>query len=260
MTNDTITEPTEAERPLAGRRAIVVGASRGLGRGVAGALAGAGATVTAVSRSDDALRELCDAGSGIQAECADAREPELAARLLDRHDPSLVVVVAGAPPAPIPLQQQTWETLSVNWNTDVRIAFHWLQAILLRPMSPGGRTVVFSSGAALQGSPLSGGYAGAKATQRFLAGYAQEEADRAGLALTFTALMPRLTPNTELGRPAVQAYAARAGKSEAKYLQEFGEPLTPEIAGAAVVELAGTERDSLAAAYLLTGGGGLRPL
>jgi NAD(P)-dependent dehydrogenase (short-subunit alcohol dehydrogenase family) len=164
-------------------------------------------------------------------------------------------VVAGAPPEPIPLQQQTWETLSVNWMTDVRIAFNWLRAILLRPMSPGGHVVVFSSGAALRGSPLSGGYAGAKATQRFLAGYAQEEADRAGLGLNFTALMPRLTPATDLGRPAVQAYAARAGKSEAEYLEQFGEPLTPGIAGAAVVELAGAERDSLAAAYLLTGGG-----
>jgi NAD(P)-dependent dehydrogenase (short-subunit alcohol dehydrogenase family) len=58
MTN-TITAPAEVERPLAGRRAIVVGASRGLGRGVAGALAGAGgASVVAVSRSEEALREL----------------------------------------------------------------------------------------------------------------------------------------------------------------------------------------------------------
>ena len=31
-----------------------------------------------------------------------------------------------------------------------------------------------SSGAALAGSPLSGGYAGAKATLRFMTGYAQD--------------------------------------------------------------------------------------
>jgi len=46
-----------------------------------------------------------------------------------------------------------------------------------------------------------------------------------------------MTPLTDLGRPAVQAYAARAGQSEQEYLQQMGEPLTPELAGAALVEL-----------------------
>ena len=49
--------------------------------------------------------------------------------------------------------------------------------------------VSLSSGAALGGSPLSGGYAGAKATQRFITAYAQEEATRAGLGITFTAVV-----------------------------------------------------------------------
>ena len=90
-----------------------------------------------------------------------------------------------------PLQQQTWETFSVNWQTDVRIAFHWLREALLRPLQPGSRVIVFSSGAALNpnGSPLSGGYAGAKATQRFVTAYAQEEARRAGLGITFTTVL-----------------------------------------------------------------------
>jgi hypothetical protein len=83
--------------------------------------------------------------------------------------------------------------------------------------------IVISSGAALAGSPLSGGYAGAKATQRFITGYAQDEAQRAGLGITFTAVLPRLTPLTDLGRPAVQAYAGRSGKSESEYLEQLGE-------------------------------------
>jgi enoyl-[acyl-carrier-protein] reductase (NADH) len=44
--------------------------------------------------------------------------------------------------------------------------------------------VVVSSGAAVNGSPASGGYAGTKATQRFIAGYAQDESRRAGLDIT----------------------------------------------------------------------------
>jgi NAD(P)-dependent dehydrogenase (short-subunit alcohol dehydrogenase family) len=69
--------------------------------------------------------------------------------------------VAGASPLIRPLQHQTWEAFSVNWHGDVRIAFHWLREALLKPLRPGTRVIVISSGAALQGSPLSGGYAGA---------------------------------------------------------------------------------------------------
>jgi NAD(P)-dependent dehydrogenase (short-subunit alcohol dehydrogenase family) len=154
-----------------------------------------------------------------------------------------------------PLQQQTWETFSVNWQTDVRIAFHWLREALLKPLRPGGRVVVISSGAALAGSPLSGGYAGAKATQRFVTGYAQDEARRAGLDITFTAVLPQMTPLTDLGRPVVRAYAARAGQSEEDYLERMGEPLTPEIAGAALVELVQADAANVAPAYRLTSAG-----
>jgi NAD(P)-dependent dehydrogenase (short-subunit alcohol dehydrogenase family) len=231
---------------------IVVGASRGLGRGIATALADAGAPVIAVSRT------TVETGSGPQAitwEVADAGGPTVAGSLLDRHQPRAVVLVAGATPLMRPLQQQTWESLSVNWHTDVRITFQWIREALLTPMPPGSRVVVISSGAALQGSPLSGGYAGAKATQRFLTAYAQDESRRAGLGITFTSVLPRLTPLTELGQPAVRAYAARNGQSEQEYLESFGEPLTPEIAGAALVELVRAEPDALAPGYLLTGDG-----
>jgi NAD(P)-dependent dehydrogenase (short-subunit alcohol dehydrogenase family) len=115
--------------------------------------------------------------------------------------------------------------------------------------------IVISSGAAVQGSPLSGGYAGAKATQRFITGYAQDEARRAGLDITLTAILPRITPLTDLGRPAVEAYAARSGQSVEEYVQRFGDPVTPEIAGAAVVDLIRGDADAVAPAYLLTGDG-----
>jgi 3-oxoacyl-[acyl-carrier protein] reductase len=48
-----------------------------------------------------------------------------------------------------PLQHQTWETFSVNWETDVRITVQWLREALLKPLRPGSRVVVISSGAAL---------------------------------------------------------------------------------------------------------------
>jgi NAD(P)-dependent dehydrogenase (short-subunit alcohol dehydrogenase family) len=234
---------------------IVVGASRGLGRGIATAFAEAGAPVVAVARDPAALADLAHGAGTIQVEVADAGDAAVAGSLLDRHEPRALIVVAGARPLIRPLQHQTWETFSVNWHSDVRIAFHWLREALLKPLQPGSRVIVISSGAALAGSPLSGGYAGAKATQRFLTGYAQDEARRAGLGITFTAVLPRITPLTDLGRPAVRAYAARSGQSEEEYLQQLGEPLTAEVAGAALLELAQADPATVDPSYLLTGAG-----
>ncbi len=99
-----------------------------------------------------------------------------------------------------PLQYQMWETFSVNGQTDVKIAFTWLREALLKPLPPGSRVVVVSNGAAINGSPASGGYARSKATQRFIAGDAQDESRRAGLDMTVTAVMPRMTPFGDVGR------------------------------------------------------------
>ncbi|HTU31926.1 MAG TPA: SDR family oxidoreductase [Solirubrobacteraceae bacterium] len=241
------------------RSALVVGGSRGLGRGIATALAHDARPVVVVGRTETALAELAAAVPGIHAEVADAVDPAVAGQLLDRHDPADVIVVAGATPLLRPLQHQTWETFSVNWQTDVRIAFNWVREALLRPLQSGSRMIVISSGAALAGSPLSGGYAGAKATQRFIAAYAQDEADRAGLGITFTAVLPQITSATDLGRPAVTAYAQRAGMTEQEYLARFGDTLTIEAAGAAVAGLTHPDTAPVARAYRLTAAG-LQPL
>jgi 3-oxoacyl-[acyl-carrier protein] reductase len=248
---------SEHKSDLSGRTTIVVGASRGLGRGITTALAMAGAPVIAVSRTETSFPEPANGAGTIQPEVADAGDATVAASVLDRYEPAAVILVAGASPHMRPLQQQTWETFSVNWETDVRIAFHWLREALLKPLRPGSRVVVFSSGAAVNpnGSPLSGGYAGAKATQRFITGYAQDEAGRADLGITFTALLPYFAPVTGVGRPAVQAYAARAGQSVEEYLREQGSLVTPEIAGAALVELVRADAASVAPGYRLSGAG-----
>ena len=240
---------------LSGETTVVVGASRGLGRGIATAFAAAGASVVAVSRTAAEFPEPANGAGAIRPEVADAGDATVAGGLLDRYEPEVVILVAGANPHMRPLQQQTWETFSVNWQTDVRIAFHWLREALLKPLRPGSRVVVISSGAALNGSPLSGGYAGAKATQRFITGYAQDEAKRAGLDITFTAVLPRFAPMTDVGRAAVQAYAARAGRSVEDFLAQAGPLVTPEIAGTAMVELVRADAATVAPGYLLTGVG-----
>lgn len=237
------------------RTTIVVGASRGFGRGVASAFARAGRPVIAVARSGRLLDELVRETAGVQAEVADAADPSVPGPLYDRYEPSDVIIVAGARPLMRPLHHHTWETFSANWNTDVRITFHWLREALLTPLRPGSRVIVVSSGAAINGSALSGGYAGAKATQRFITGYAQDEARLAGLDVTFTTVLPQLTGSTDLGLPAVRAYAERAGRSLEAQLELLGEPLTPDIAGTALLDLARVESGALAPAYRLSAAG-----
>jgi NAD(P)-dependent dehydrogenase (short-subunit alcohol dehydrogenase family) len=240
---------------LSNTTAVVVGASRGLGRGIARAFAEAGALVVAVARTRPALAELAATGPNIQTEIADAADATLARRVLDQYEPQVLILVAGANPEMRPLQHQTWETFSANWNADVKIAFTWLREALLKPLPPGSRVVVVSSGAAINGSPASGGYAGAKATQRFLAGYAQEEARRAGLDITVTAVMPRMSPFADVGRSGVRAYAARSGQTEEEFVKQLGDVWTPESAGSAFVELIRADPATTAAGYLLTGAG-----
>jgi hypothetical protein len=154
-----------------------------------------------------------------------------------------------------PLQYQMWETFSVNWRPDVKIAFTWLREALRKPLPPGSRVLVISSGAAINGSPASGGYAGAKATQRFIAAYAQDESCRAGLGITVTSVMPRMTPFGDVGKAGVRGYAARNGVTEEEYLKQLGELLTPEAAGSALVDLVRADPATTAPGYVLSGAG-----
>jgi NAD(P)-dependent dehydrogenase (short-subunit alcohol dehydrogenase family) len=177
-----------------------------------------------------------------------------AGQLLDKHRPRTLVLNAGAAPLTRPVHRQTWQTFSRNWEVDVQHVFNWTREALLLPLEPGSVVIAFSSGAAVNGSPLSGGYAGAKATIRFLASYAAAEAGRNALGIKFTCVLPQLTPETDLGAAGVDAYAAREGVDIPAFLDGFGPPLTPEQVGTAVVDIVtgpGDDRN----AYLLTAAG-----
>jgi NAD(P)-dependent dehydrogenase (short-subunit alcohol dehydrogenase family) len=240
---------------LSGTAALVTGASRGFGRGIAIALAHAGANVTGVARDAAALEELRgQLGGAFTSVAADAADPVTAGALIDTCQPRILVLNAGASPLPRPLQRHTWETFSRNWDVDVQQAFHWVREALLVPLAPGSVVITLSSGAALRGSPLSGGYAGAKAAIRFITAYAADESRRQALGIRFVSVLPQLTPATGLGAAAVAAYAARSGTDVDTYREGLGPVLTPEQVGKQIVDLVtgpGHDQD----AYLLTAAG-----
>jgi NAD(P)-dependent dehydrogenase (short-subunit alcohol dehydrogenase family) len=182
----------------------------------------------------------------------------VAGQLIDAYQPRTLVLNAGAAPLARPVHHHTWQTFSRNWDVDVQHAFNWTREALLRPLEPGSTVIAVSSGAALRGSPVSGGYAGAKAAIRFLTAYAADESRREGLGIRFISVLPGLTPATRLGQGGVAAYAARQGVDVETFLAGFGPALTADRAAAEIVSLVtvpGHDDD----AYLL-GAAGLSPV
>jgi NAD(P)-dependent dehydrogenase (short-subunit alcohol dehydrogenase family) len=193
-------------------------------------------------------------GEAFTPVAADVTDPTVAGQLIDDYAPRILVLNAGARPLNRPIQHHTWQTFSRNWEVDVAQAFHWTREALLRPLDPGSVVIAMSSGAAVMGSPTSGGYAGANATVRFISAYAAEESERAGLGIRFVSVLPKLTP-TGVGAAGVTAYAARYAKGDvAAYLDQLGPTLTPEKVGEAITALA-ADTSFEQPAYMLTPAG-----
>jgi NAD(P)-dependent dehydrogenase (short-subunit alcohol dehydrogenase family) len=221
------------------QRALVIGAASGVGQATASALTAAGVRVLATGRERDAT------------------DPAQVAALLAEADPDLVVVAAGARPRMASIEEQSWASFSTPWNVDVKIAFEVGRAALARPLRPNSTVLIVSSGAGLDGSPRSGGYAGAKRTQMFLAGYLQRAADARKLGIRFVALAPRqLLVGTAIGEAAAAAYGAETGESVEAYMERrFPVPLDAARVARAIVSIASGEEHREATVLGLTAKG-----
>jgi NAD(P)-dependent dehydrogenase (short-subunit alcohol dehydrogenase family) len=240
---------------LAGKSMVVIGGSRGVGRRIVEAGITAGARVLAVARHAPALRQLAAEIPGTEILALDATREDAPAKVFDTLVPDIMVVCAGALPPVAPLHEQSWQEFAVNWETDVKIAFHFLKAALSRPLAAGASVILISSGAALAGSPISGGYAGSKRTQLFMANYSQKESDRLGLGLRFMALAPRITPDTDIGKHAVAGYSRYLGISPADFIKSMNTPPTSADIASAVVELVADAEPSKGKAFIVSGKG-----
>ena len=222
---------------FSGQTALVVGASRGFGRGVVEGLLAKEMIVTAVARNREDLEALARRTSA-RIIVADATDEQAAERILSETKPNLLVLSAGTALDLRPLHEHTWETFSRPWEVDTKITFFWVRAVL-RAAEGLEHVVVFGSGAALFGSPLSGGYSGAKKMNAFIAEYAAKFATRTGCAVSFHCLVPPMSPHTEFGAAAARAYAKMAGQTFEDFVAQLPSPPSPADIGAAVVALHG---------------------
>ena len=184
-------------QPLAGRIALVTGASRGIGRALALELARRGAHVIALARTQGALEELDDdirklGGEPTLVPC-DLKDFDALDRLgyaIHQRWGKLDILVANAgvlgPVTPLPhIDQKQWdEAMAVNVTANYR---------LLRSMDPllrasdAGRVVAISSGAGSKAefSPYRGMYAVSKAAlDAIMRTYAAETATTSNVKVT----------------------------------------------------------------------------
>ncbi|CAN7413574.1 SDR family NAD(P)-dependent oxidoreductase [Caulobacter sp. LjRoot300] len=177
---------SDSEKPLAGRIALVTGATRGIGEAIALGLAQAGAHVVAVGRTQGALEALDDAILTATGEHAtlvplDLREPDgldqLGAALYERYGKLDVLVgAAGVLGALTPvghLDPKGWDmimatNLTANWR-------------LIRSMDPllrraeAGRAIFLTSSLAKTHRAFWGGYAASKAGLEAVVGCYDDE-------------------------------------------------------------------------------------
>jgi len=122
---------------------------------------------------------------------ADITDEAAAQRILAGVHPDILVLNAGAIPRMGRLDQISWADFSAPWETDVKGGLYWIQAALNLPLATGVRVVATSMGGARSGSPLSGGYAGAKHMLWLMAKYANGVAEQKGLGIRFQVVVPQ---------------------------------------------------------------------
>lgn len=160
-------------KPLTDRIALVTGASRGIGRATALALAGAGAHVVAVARTVGGLEELDDeiktAGGTATLVPLDLKDYDGIARLgaaLNERYGKLDVLIGNAgilgPLSPLShVEPKAWdEVVAVNLTANWQL-IRCMEPLLLK--SDAGRAVFVSSGVAWMGMAYWGPYSIAKA-------------------------------------------------------------------------------------------------
>jgi NAD(P)-dependent dehydrogenase (short-subunit alcohol dehydrogenase family) len=245
---------------LKDKNVVVTGGSRGLGLGLVEALVAHGARVAVVARGADAL-ESVRARLGVATISADVTDETAAHHILAEIRPDILVLNAGAKPRMGRLDQLSWADFTAPWEHDVKAGLYWLQAALNLPLKPGSRVLAVSSGAAVSGSPMSGGYGGAKRMLWFMAKYANGVSEQKDLGIRFQAIVPQqMVRGTGVGDEGANAYARAMGIKPEEFLARFGAPMPPREFGENVISVLDDSKYAEGFAFGLKGDTGVTVL
>lgn len=227
---------------LEGQVAVVTGAGRGIGEGIAHVLAGAGASVVCAARRAHEIEAVAKeivgrngkaiaVATDVTDEAALERLAERAVRDFGRLD--IWVNDAGGSPLQMPLTELPREEWDATLALNVTAVFSATR-IAARRMAAGGRIINISSIAAEMVIPGSGHYSAAKAATNMLTrAFAQELGPR----IRVNCIMPGAVP-TEIMMKAMKLEASDLPRLEKALRLPAGRLGTPRDLGAAVLYFA----------------------
>lgn len=251
-----------ADPPLAGRHAIVTGASRGIGAAIAVRLAQMGAETTLMGRDRDALEREAARSAHARAIICDVTDPvrvdHAFAEARARAPIAILINNAGATES-APFLRTSDALLERLMAVNVTSAFRCTRAALPSMIELGwGRIVNVASIAGLHGYPYITAYC---ATKHALVGFTRSLAsETARQGITVNAVCPGYV-DTELVRHAVAAIVAKTGRSEDKVIGEIirhnpqGRLIRPEEVADTVAWLCGPDAGSVSGQAIAISGG-----
>lgn len=153
---------------LAGRRALVTGAGRGIGFALAAALSGAGAEVTLWARGADtveaAAQRLRDAGRRAQAQAVDVTDRAAVQAALAALPAFDIMVSNAGTNIPEPFVEMSEQSYDTVMDLNVRAAFFTMQAVARQMIAADvkGSIIQISSQAGLIGAAGRAAYTASK--------------------------------------------------------------------------------------------------
>lgn len=244
---------------LGGRRALVTGGGRGIGRAIAAALVGAGATVTVLGRDGAALDRVVAEGAAHAAVVADVTdEAALAGAVRSVGSIDLLVANAGAAVS-APFARSDGALFRGMFDINLMGVVHAARAVMPGMAERGfGRIVAVASTAGLKGYPYVTAYCAAKhAVVGFVRALAVETA-RTGV--TINAVCPGFA-DTDMVAQSLDRIVATTGRSRDEALAELvrhnpqGRLVEPDEVADAVVWLCGERARSVTGQAIAVAGG-----